>query len=235
MRKKIINFLGPGPASMILAGLCFSLMAALVKKLNNDFVPISQIVFFRAGVSSLILLSFMLPKGIPLLGRHPKLLLLRSLSGFTAMVLNFYALKKIPLGDAAVLQQSTPLFVLLLSVVFLKETFLKNLLFWILLSLIGILLVLRPSGEIFNLGGLAALSGAFLASVAYVSIRQLHKTDSALTMAFYFMAVASLLSLGPALWFWVQPTPLQLLQLIGAGLLGTGGQLLLTYAYKHDQ
>jgi drug/metabolite transporter (DMT)-like permease len=92
---------------------------------------------------------------------------------------------------------------------------------------------LKPSGEVVNLAGLAGLAGAIFAAGAYVSIRQLHQTDSFWTMTFYFMAVAALLSLAPMLMTWKTPTPREWILLLGSGLCGTLGQLLMTLSYKN--
>lgn len=176
----------------------------------------------------------MLLRGIPLKGKNQGLLLIRALAGFAAMTLNFYALAQIPLGDAALLNQSSPIFVVLLSWFFLDERLSGRLVVLVLLSFLGILLVLRPSGNVFNLAGLAGLLGSIFAAGAYVAIRQLHQTDSFWTMAFYFMVAAALLSLPPMLHTWVMPNSGQLLLLIGIGLFGSLGQLFMTYAYKND-
>jgi drug/metabolite transporter (DMT)-like permease len=150
------------------------------------------------------------------------------------MCLNFYALSMINLGDASLLHQTTPFFVILFSVFFLGETFYRRLLMMTLLCFIGIGVILRPSGNLFNYGGLAALASSLFAATAYVSIRHLHKTDSFWTMSFYFMTAAAVLSIPPMLTHWVNPTGMEWLFLIGTGLTGTLGQLWMTYSYKYE-
>lgn len=223
-----------GPLTMVGAVLSFSGMAVLVKGAAQN-IPVFQITFFRAAVSAVIILLAMWKQGIPFRGENQKVLALRSLSGFTAMTLNFYALSQIDLGDAAVLHQTSPFFVILMSVLLLGEKFYRALLPLTLLCFTGIIIILRPSGDLFNLGGMSALSSAIFAAGAYVSIRHLHKTDSFWTMAFYFMATSALLSFLPMLSTWVWPNMTQWMMLLGSGLLGTLGQLGMTYAYKHDE
>lgn len=234
MVKRLQAMMGPGPFAMVSAGLFFSLMAALVKGVSSE-ISVFQITFFRAGVSAVIILAAMRAKGIPVWGENQRLLLVRALSGFTAMCLNFYALSKINLGDAAVLHQTTPFFVMIFSVLFLGEKAYKSLWGLTVLCFAGITVVLRPKGGLFNLGGGAALLSAVFAAGAYVSIRHLHKTESFWTMAFYFMAIAAILSFPPMLLSWKNPTLSQWAMLIGTGLFGTLGQLLMTFAYKHDE
>ncbi len=223
-----------GPLAMIAAGLFFSMMAVLVKKLSQT-LPIFEVIFFRSAVSALIIFFAMVRFGIRIRGSNQKVLLIRSFSGFTAMCLNFFSISQIQLGDASVLQQSTPFFVILFSWVFLGESLHRSLLGLTLVCFTGIALVLRPSGELFNLGGMASLVGAIFAAGAYVSVRHLHKTDTFWSMAFYFMATAAFLSLPPLLVTWKTPNWEEGLMLLGTGIFGTLGQLLMTYAYKQDE
>jgi drug/metabolite transporter (DMT)-like permease len=234
MVQKIKNWIGVAPLSMIGAALSFSLMAVLVKAASQR-IPLFQITFFRAAVSAVIILLAMVFQGISTRGENQKILVVRSLSGFAAMCLNFFALSQIELGDAAVLHQTTPFWVMLLSAFFLKEKFYSSLMALTLVCFLGIVVVLRPSGGIFNLGGMAATTSAIFAAGAYVSVRHLHKTDTFWTMAFYFMATSAILSLPFMITTWVNPSPLEWAMLIGTGLLGTLGQLWMTYAYKHEE
>jgi drug/metabolite transporter (DMT)-like permease len=218
---------------MIGAGLAFSVMSAFVKAVSTR-IPVFQVTFFRGAVSAVIILAVMLARGISLKGENQKILVVRALSGFTAMSLNFYALSKINLGDASLLHQTTPFFVIIFSALFLGETFYHRLLWMTLLCFIGIAVILRPTGDLFNYGGMAALASSLFAATAYVSIRHLHKTDSFWTMSFYFMATAALLSVPPMLKTWVTPTATEWLLLIGTGLTGTVGQLWVSYSYKDE-
>lgn len=233
MPTKIRQLLDQGPIAMLASALFFALMGAMVKSLGQG-IPLFQVTFFRAMVSALLLGCVMWRRGIPLKGKNQSLLLIRALSGFTAMALNFYALARMGLGDASVLNQSSPVFVLLFSWIFLGERFYRSLLFLTLVSFLGIVLILRPTGHVFNMAGLAGVGGAVFAAAAYVAIRQLHQTDSFWTMAFYFMSLAALLSFPLMLLSWKTPDLRQLALLLGSGIFGTLGQLLMTLAYKNE-
>ena len=234
MMHRLQRWMGKGPSAMILAGLFFSGMASLVKLIGQSHFSVFQIIFFRAGVAALIIAAMTRNRGIPLLGENHGMLLIRSVSGCIAMTLNFYAISKINLGDAAVLNQSSPFFVMIFSWLFLGEKFYYSLLLLTVVSFIGITFVLHPSGQLMNPAALAGLGSAIFAAMAYVAIRHLHKTDSFWTMAFYFMATAAVLSFFPMLYTWKNPNFFEVIILCLTGLLGTFGQLLMTYAYKHE-
>jgi len=219
---------------MISAALCFASMGACLKYVLSA-IPIFQAVFFRTIVSSLLLGLIILRKRLPYLGNNRRALLLRSLSGFLAMTCVFYALAHIPLADAAVLHQTAPLFVALFGFVLLKEQVRLALLGWVGLALLGVVLVLQPRGAMITIYGLVAVLGGAFAGLAYVFVRRLHQSESSWIIAFHFASVTSLLALPLMIWDFVLPTPLQWWALLGAGLFGTGGQILMTVSYRYDE
>lgn len=223
---------------MILSCFFFSLMAVGVKY-SLTTLPFYEVVFFRCAISAVIFGIMLKRRQNSFRGFNEKALVVRSLAGFAAILCNFYAIANIPLGDASLLVNSSPLFVVILSAIFLKEKISRPLLFLILLSAFGIMLVLRPSFHWLNLASLSGLASGlaagFFAAVAFVTIHELHETESSLTIAFYFTTIASLGSLplmlphfrlpvGPERWF-----------ILLSGLFGTVGQLLMTKAYRYEQ
>lgn len=217
---------------MTLSALGFSMMGGLVKKTFGS-IPPTEAVFFRAFVALPILIPWMAYKKIPFFGQNNRILLLRSLAGFTALCLNFIATAKIPLAEASILNQTSPFFVAILSSIFLSEKVSSQLWFLIVLAFIGTLLIVNPTWGEINIFSLMGLSSGFFAAVAYVSIRQLHKSDSPFTMVFNFMLLSSVLSLLLFHRHFIQPSLTNMIFLIGAGIVGTLAQLAMTEAYKH--
>jgi drug/metabolite transporter (DMT)-like permease len=218
---------------MLTASLFFAAMGTLAKFSLRE-VPLIEVVFFRSMVSASILGVILLFQKGSFLGNRPWLLLGRGLVGFAALMTNFYAVSKIPLGDAAILNSTSPVFVVFLSVLFLDEEISLRVILLSLFSLLGVGFILKPSLSYFNLPALLGLVSGFLAALAYVAIRQLHATDSFVTMAFYFTGISALFSAPLTLSHFVFPRPMVWAGLLGVGLTGTFGQLLMTYAYKHE-
>lgn len=219
---------------MIAASLFFSLMGAIVKQVSEK-IPAMEAVFFRAVVSLAILTPWMIRKRIPLAGTNRPILLLRSLSGFTALALSFYVISKIKLADAAILNHTSVLFVALVSVIFLREKVSAALAFYTLAALVGAAFIVKPGFDVMNVPGLMGLASGFFAAIAYLSISNLHKTDSFFTMVFYFSLVSSIGSFALFGNDFVLPHGPQWAALIGLGVVGTIAQLLMTSAYKHTE
>lgn len=224
---------------MILACFLFAIMGASVKIALRE-VPIYQAVFFRSVISALMIGSFIFWKKKSFVGNNPLLLTGRGLAGFVALNLNFYAISKIPLGDASILNQTSPLFVAFFSAFFLGEKLSKRVLCLSLLSFGGVTLIIKPTLNLagspdYHFAALAGLLGGMIAALAYVAISRLHDSDSSLTMAFYFTAISSLFSAPFMIYQTVFPSMPVLVCLIIAGISGTFAQLLLTYSYKNEE
>ncbi len=233
MLKKIKRHLENAVLCMVIACFLFAIMGASVKFALKE-VPVYQAVFFRSSLSALIIGAFIFFRKESFFGNKPLLLAGRGLAGFVALNLNFYAISKISLGDATILNQTSPLFVALFSILFFREKLSKKILFLSLLSFGGVALIVKPTFAHFHYASIAGLLGGMVAALAYIAISQLHESDSSFTMAFYFTAISTLLSAPFMIYKSISPDPFTLLCLIITGITGTFAQLFLTYAYKNE-
>jgi drug/metabolite transporter (DMT)-like permease len=223
-------------AALILSSamLSFSLMGALVK-VAGETIPSVEMVFFR-GIVGLPLLALLARwRGISLAGRRRGLLLLRGCFGSAALMLFFYAIAEIPVGTAILLNQSAPIFVLLLAAVVLRERIGWRHALLVLIALGGVALVLRPTAGSVSWPAVAALVSAALAAVAYVLIRVLTASERSLTIVFWFTATATLSSLPLMLPVFELPDARTAAVLVSMGTLAALGQILMTVAYRHGE
>jgi len=217
---------------MILSSLFFALMAAAVK-LSGDF-PTMQKVFFRNVVGMVVSAIMILRSGERFAGNNKSYLLLRSMLGLIGVFLYFYAIDRLPLANAVILNQMNPFFVMLLAAFFLKEKIKKPQIGALMIALIGILFIVRP-GFIFDpLPGIAGLVSAVFAAGGYTTIRYLRLTDHPQVIVFYFTALSTLSTL-PFAGGFLLPTFPQLMVLLSVGALATAAQYLMTYAYRYAE
>ena len=99
------------------------------------------------------------------------------------------------LGDATAIHQSSPIFVVLLSALILKEKITKEKLPVVLFDFIGVLLILKPSFSASVYPSLVALSGALGAALAYISISYIGKDLQVELIVLSFIIFSSLASL----------------------------------------
>ncbi len=221
-----------GAYCAILASLMFASMSAGVRYASL-YLPNEVTVFLRNSFGLLFLLPWVLKKGIGhLKTRRPWAHLLRSIAGLSAMYCFFYAIAHLDLAEAVLLNYSSPIFIALIALIWLKERSSGKLVFAILLGFIGICLILKPQGGILDSAALVGLLSAILAALAMVTIRNLSKTEPTLRTVFYFSLTGTLISAVPLFWAWQTPPTVVILVMMLVGLCATVGQLLLTYSYS---
>ena len=221
---------------IIIAGFGFALMSLFVK-LSGD-LPSIQKGFFRNIIAVFI-------SSIPLI-KHWKVintpkdktgwlvLILRSVFGTIGLVLNFYAISHISLADSSIIQKLSPFIIIILSYIFFKEEMTRFQFFAIILAFVGIILIIKPSGnDIISMGALAALSGALCAGIAYTCVRYLGTHNiSGEFIIFFFSSLSSLMLLPYLIFDYRTMTFYQLSMLLLAGISATIGQYGVTFAYK---
>jgi drug/metabolite transporter (DMT)-like permease len=224
---------------MIMSALGFALMGVFVRIAYGQGIPVLEIVAARALISAFISYADIKRKNISPWGQRKDLLIARGAAGAIALIFVYTALAALPFAEATVLQYLHPLFTALLAVIFLREYLQKNTLICILLSVIGLLIIVRPSFLFSGLAGdypswavAAAIAGAFGSAVAYVLVRKLNATEDSSVIIFYFPIMAlplSLLMLGDNI---VMPQGWAWLSLLLVGIATQVGQVGLTKAMQ---
>lgn len=220
-------------AFMVASALLFAAMGVAVQ-IASRTLPNAVVVFFRSGLGLAMLLPWLLrlgPRG--LLTRHPWEHLLRGLAGLGAMYCFFFAIGRMRLADAVLLNYSLPLFVPFIESGWLGEPFPRRLWRGIGIGFLGLLLILKPGLSMFQPAALVGLLAAVLAALAQVGVRRLTRTEPVTRIVFYFGVVSTLVSAPPALLSWTTPSRALLPALLLLGLTATLAQLFMTRAYAH--
>lgn len=162
--------------AILIATLLFSGMGVFVKLLAPT-LPIIEIAFGRNlfGVVWIIFALLLKPPKKQIGGR-PFILFFRGFAGGSAMIAYFYNMSVMSLGTAYAFSYTSPIFLALLSVIFVRQKVSIKVWIAILLGFSGILLISNPNGE--NLSFLGFLIGIYSgigAALAYLSIAKLAK------------------------------------------------------------
>jgi drug/metabolite transporter (DMT)-like permease len=222
-----------GALLMAVSALLFASMAAMVSLAARELAN-APIVFFRHFTMLVFLLPWLVRQGRRALeteefAGH----LVRGLAGVAAVACYFYAIARLRLADAVLLNQSMPLFIPLVERAWLGERIPRRLWGVLLLGFAGLLLILRPGSGVFEPAALVGLASAVLASIAQVGIRRLTRTEPVTRIVFYFGLVASVVALPPAAYWWTSPSAKTWAILLLMGIFATVGQFTLTRAYVH--
>jgi drug/metabolite transporter (DMT)-like permease len=226
---------------MLVAAALFALMGVLVKQASAQFSS-AELVFYRSvfGLAAIWIVIAATHRRMwaPLATPHARAHVWRGLSGFTALVLFFYAIARLPLATAVTLNYTAPLFLAGLSAWWLKEKHGRGLIGAVLLGFVGIVLLLRPqvAGQAW-LPALAGLVSGMLAAVAYVNVKALGRLgEPEWRVVFYFTLLSTL---GGAGWMaaagFHRPAAADWPWLAGIGVTATLAQLALTRAYHRGR
>lgn len=219
-------------AWMLFASVAFGSMNALVKWTSST-ADVWSMVMVRSVVITLGIYLIATHRGVNLRVNDRKNMFLRCATGLIAMILYFTALGLIPIGQAVTLQYTNPLFVALLSGLFLSES--VGIRTWglALASFFGIALIVSPDLRTVDINALYALGSGFFAAVAYLYVRMLRSSEHALSIVFWFALFSVIFTTPPAILNLKGPLsePKIALALICIGIGAGAGQVGLTYAF----
>ncbi len=243
----MLRVIDKGIFYMLLAAMISALNGALAKILSEDISAL-EIVFFRNAIGVVLILYALKHTPPTLRGGKIYLLFTRGVLGFTAMILFFYTITTIPLGEAITLNKTSPLFVTILAYFLLGEQLHKRTLFALFVGFIGIVLITKPFAMALSYEHILGVFGGFFAAAAYTTIKKIKDIYDSRIIVLSFVGVGTLF---PLVLFilapyidtpeylrflfpeFILPTSLNIWFLIGfMALISTLSQWLLTKAYS---
>lgn len=222
-----------GIVFIILSAFGFAMMSAFIK-LSGD-LPSIQKTFFRNLVSCIIAFSLILKYKESAFGskENRKILILRSIFGTLGIILNFYAIDRLVLSDANMLNKLSPFFVIIFSALFLSEKINFKQFIAIIIAFVGTLFIIKPSFNLDMIPAFMGILGAIFAAGAYTCLRVLGGREKHYTIVFYF-SLFSLVVIFPFMMVVYTPMSIkQLFYLLMAGVFASIGQFGITIAYKY--
>jgi drug/metabolite transporter (DMT)-like permease len=224
----------PAIGFMLAAVLLFCLMDAGLKTLTAHYPPFQVSAIRGASSLPLVLVWALWTADAKSLFRvRWSLHLLRGVLGIMMMAGFVYSLRTLPLSTAYSIFFVAPLMITALSVPFLGERVGPRRWVAIAVGLLGVLVVLRPTGEgVFTLAGLAVLVAAFGYSVSAITVRIIARTDSTqalMVWLLFFMALGAGLLAVPG---WVPLRAGDAWVIAGIGIAGALGQYAITEAFR---
>ncbi|MDX1452211.1 MAG: DMT family transporter [Oleiphilaceae bacterium] len=210
-------------------------MGGIIKHLSPELNN-AGIVFFRNALAFVILvplIAFTLGRA-GFVTREWRFHALRGIIGVSAMACFFYVLGRMHFTEAILLKLTTPFFIPLVALLWLREPSSRTTLFAIAIGFIGVIFIVDPKHKGWSEVDLVmiGLLGAVLAAVAKVTIRRMRSTEPSLRIVFYFSLIASLCSFPFAWQHWQSPSLTQMAWLFTLAVVATVGQLLITAAYR---
>ena len=224
-----------GILCILFAAFGFSLMSFFVR-ISGD-IPTMEKAFFRNAVAIIASLILLIRSGEKIRIKKGCMgdILLRCVFGTSGLIANFYAIDKLNIADANMLNKLSPFFAILISIPILKEKPKKIDILAVLVAFLGAMLIIRPSGSNMQLvHALIGLYGGFGAGAAYVFVRKLgNKGERTPIIVLCFSIFSTVVTIPFIAVNYLPLKPMQLLCLVMAGLSATIGQFGITSAYKY--
>ena len=224
-----------GILCILFAAFGFSLMSFFVR-ISGD-IPTMEKAFFRNVVAIIASLIFLIRSGEKIRIKKGCMgdILLRCVFGTSGLIANFYAIDKLNIADANMLNKLSPFFAILISIPILKEKPKKIDILAVIVAFLGAMLIVRPTGSNMQLvPALIGLYGGFGAGAAYVFVRKLGKKgERTPIIVLCFSIFSTAVSIPFIAVNYVPLKPMQLICLVMAGLSATIGQFGITSAYKY--
>lgn len=218
---------------VITAAFGFSMMSVFVH-LAGD-MPTFQKAFFR-NAAALIFVAVLMAKHkinpIPKPQNIPALLG-RAGFGTIGLVSNFYAIDRLVLADANMLNKLSPFFAIIFSIFLLKERPTLVQILGVAAAFIGSLFIIKPSmGGYPVFPAVIGAVGGMSAGLAYTFVRLLGKKgENSLRIIFFFSAFSCLVCIPFMIMNFAPFTLKSFLYLILAGISASLGQFGITKAY----
>ncbi|MDA8586697.1 DMT family transporter [Rhodobacteraceae bacterium] len=244
-----------GASWAILATVCFTCVDVIIKFLSGDY-PLYQITFLRTLVAiTMVILVF-----TPLSGgyhqlktKNLKVQLFRGGFVVLANLLFFTGLAALPLAEAVAIFFVSPMLIAVFSVFFLRETVGPRRWAAIAVGLLGVLIVMRPGSEAFQIAALFPIGAAACYAMLHILTRRIGTSDSAVSLVLYTQVVMMVVSVFAGFGFghgefntfdhpsaafllraWVWPTLFDGLLLLILGITISIGGLAISVAYQRS-
>lgn len=222
-----------GILCILAAALGFSFMTFFVR-ISGD-LPTMQKAFFRNAVAAVVATVILLrsPEKFKIKKGSFGDIALRCIFGTSGLICNFYAIDRLGIADANMLNKLSPFFAILLSIPILKEVPKARDIVATVIAFIGALFIIRPGGDMSVVPAFIGLYGGFGAGTAYVFVRRLGgKGERTPIIVFCFSAFSCLVTAPFLITGFVPMAGWQWLCLIMAGASASLGQFAITTAYK---
>lgn len=213
----------------------FTMIDTSAKWLILAGLPPLQVVFARYCGHFVITMAVVLPReGLSaFVSRRPLLQFLRSMALLCSTILNFFALRYLPITVTTSIFFASPILVSLLSIPILGEKVGLRRLIAVLVGFVGVLVVVRPWGADFHPAMLLSLGALGCASFYFVLTRLIAGIESISTSQVWSSGLATLVLLPVVLSVWQLPGSVTAWAvMLTIGLWGAAGHVAATAAHR---
>lgn len=205
-------------------------------KLAREVYPAGQAITLRTAFALLTSLGLVIAfqEGAKLRLALSPIVLLRGLIDAAVTLTFIWALAKLPLADVTAILLASPIIIVALAVVLRIERVGWRRTIAVFVGFCGVLVVLRPAADSFNIAALVALASACLAACRDLLTRSIGNEIPATVIALMTTAIVGLVACGYGLFeVWMPIWRRETLYVAAAAALMTAGSICIISAYRN--
>ena len=231
----------PAPQQNIPAGVlwmiltnCLFVAVSVSVRYAGSGLPATQAAFLRYLFGA-VLMIFVLRRLVstPPHPRDLKVFAARGIVHGLAVLLWFYAIAHIPIGEVTALIHSTPLFVTIGAALFLGEKLHFHRIGAVVLGFIGTLIILRPGFSALQIGQWAGLGAAPLFALSFLIAKKMSGKYDALTNVALLSFFCTMILAPVAFLNWQSPSLHEVMILLLTAILATAAHYAMMQAFKY--
>ena len=220
---------------MLAAFFCFTMIDTCAKWLVLSGLPPLEVAFIRYAGHLAIMAALVAPADWRVVVRTNAPLVAFLRGGFLAgaTILNFFALRHLPLSVTSAIFFTTPLWICLLGGPMLGERIGPRRAAAVVIGFAGILIVTRPGFGAMHWAALLSIGASLCAALYFLLTRRLAGIDSTATQQFYAAGIGTLALAAPALLDWSWPgTFVDWVAFVAIGGFGWAGHQITVIAHR---
>lgn len=213
---------------------CFSVLDSLAKHLTQSY-PLPMVIWARYFIHAVIMVALLWPRmGVRLLAtRRRGLQLARGIVLGLSTLFFVTGLSMMPLAEASAITLIAPILLTLLARRFLRERAPPGTWWALAVSFAGVLLIVRPGGQVFGVAAIFPVATALCAAIYQLLTRRLAGIDDGLATLFIGALVATVMTTLLVPWFWETPrSAFDALLFVSMGAAGAFSHFLLVRAFE---
>ncbi len=216
----------------LVASFCAVLMSVFLKFAQED-TNVFSVGFMRFFFGFLLIFPFIIKSNFKIYNTdNLKFHITRSIINVPMMILGFAALMYIPLDQIKAIGFLSPILVVILSIIFLKERIYLIRTFSLILGFIGVIIILRPGVIEISIGAYMVLTSTFLWSTVIIITKYMSKSDSPMTIITYQYTFVSIFTLPLAIVYFSNISLTSVFYSLMAAIVGTVLHLCINTSYK---
>lgn len=220
-----------GAAWMLLTGLCFVAVTALVKH-GAQNLPAAQSAFLRYLLGLVFLIPMIGPiRRAHLTRRQLRLFTFRGATHSLGVILWFFAMTRITIAEVTAMNYLSPIYISLGAALFLGERLAARRLIAIALAFTGALIILRPGFREVSDGHIAMIATAAFFAASYLIAKRM-ADEVPPTVVVGMLSITVTIGLLPfALAVWQTPTLAELGWIFLVAVFATAGHYTMTLGF----